>query len=236
MEAFTPDYSEDEAREKAITQWANQQRIKIEVQSNAPQVLRQNELQIEDDLMKLNLFQLENDYIKEQLDTTISQKEIQEFYDAHRDNYKSKSYIVHALLITVPDSLSETINLEKHYLLKNDKDREKIKKYANLYASNYYFEEQRWIYFDDLVRGIPMSNAKKEHLIKVDGHGTFKRGGNTTYINILDYRTKSISSPMEIERDRIRNDILKRRANNLRNKAKETIIENVKEKYPISYF
>lgn len=236
MELYIADYGEEEARKKAISQWAKQQRIKEEVQTISPMVLTRNKLQTEDDLMKLNLFELENIAIQTRLDTVIKQKEIQEFYDTHRENYKSKSYIVHALLITVPDSLTKDLKLDKYYLLKNDKDREKIKKYANLYASNYYFEEERWIYFDDLVRGIPMSNKNKEELIKGQGHGTFKRNEKTTYINILNHRVKSISSPMDIEQDRIRNDILKRRANKIRSKVKETILENVNEKYPISYF
>ena len=236
IDLFINDFSEAEAREKAISQWADQQRIEIEMKNSSPKVLIQNKLQSEDELMKLNLFELENDYIQKSLDTTINKKEIQEYYDAHRDNYKSKSYIVRALLITIPDTISKTINLEKYYLLKNDKDRDKIKNYANLYASNYYFEEQRWIYFDDLVRGIPMSNQSKEQLIKGDGHGTFERSGKITYINILSFRTKTISAPMEIEEDRIRKDILTRRANKIRSTVKETILENVNEKYPISYY
>ena len=233
---FSDDFSEEEAREKAISQWANQQRIKIELENSSPRVLIKNKLQTDDELMKLNLFELENDYIKNNLDTTINPKEIQEYYDAHRDNYKTKSYIVRALLVTVPDSISKTINLEKYYLLKNDKDREKIKNFANLYASNYYFEEERWIYFDDLVRGIPMSNQSKEQLIKGKGYEIFEQNEKITYINILKYREKTISAPMEIEQDRIRDDIFKRRANKIRSTVKETIIENVKEKYPISYY
>src|SRR5690554_3164888 len=186
--------------------------------------------------MQLNLFELENQFITKHLDSIISDQEIQDYYESHRENYKAESYIVRALYIKVPDTVAGVLNIDEHYLLKNDKDLEEVKKYANLYATGFYFEKERWIYFDDLIREISISSSTKEALVRNRGNIIFKENGETHYINILDYRTKSISSPMEVERDGIRIHILKRRVNKLRSTAKETILENVKVKYPVTYF
>lgn len=235
-ELFFPHLNDEEAKKKAIEQWIEQQGVKLEIESVSPKVKVAHELSVEDELMQLNLFELENQFITEHLDSVISDQEIQDYYENHRENYKAESYIVRALYIKVPDTVAGVLNIDEHYLLKNDKDLEEIKKYANLYASGFYFEQERWIYFDDLVREIPISTDTKDDLIKRRGEAIFKDNGETHYINVLDFRTKSISSPMEVERAGIRRHILKRRVNNLRSTAKETILENVKEKYTVTYF
>jgi len=51
----------------------------------------------------------------------------------------------------------------------------------------------------------------------------------------LDYRLKNISSPLEVEKKLIEKHILKRRINALREKARETIIEDVRQKYKVNY-
>lgn len=233
---FFPNLDQEEAEKKAIEQWSEQQQIKMEINKEAPEVKEAYELKIQEELMQFNLFELENLYITTHLDSLISEKEIQQYYNSHRENYKTESYIVRALYIKIPDTMAQVLNMDEHYLLKNDKDLAEIKKYANLYATSFYFEEERWIYFDDLVREIAITSSTKENLVKSKGEGIFKDNGETHYINVLDFRTKSISSPMEVERAGIRRHILKRRVNKLRSTAKETILENVKEKYPVTYF
>lgn len=233
---FYADYEEEKAKDLAIKQWAIQQRIKLRLKETLPDVHLKNALQTQQELMALNLFELENEYIQSHLDTIVSENEIQDYYNKHRENYKTQSYIVRALYIKIPDTVASVLDIDTHYMLNNDKDREEIKKYANLYATNFYFEENRWIFFDDLVREIPISPNEKNELISNRGKAKFSEKGETHYINILDYRTKSISSPLETERDVIKRHVLTRKINDLRESAKETILRNVEKEYPITYY
>lgn len=228
--------SMEESREPAIERWASQERIKLEMEAHNPVMLKENKLQIEEDFLQLNMFELENAYLTTHLDSLISEGEIQDYYNQNRDEYKNESYIVRALYVEIPDTIPEIATLDKHYLLKNDKDREEVEKIANLYATNFYLEEKVWIYADDLLRSTPIPNDEKGRLVKSKGNMILPYGGDVYYINILDSKIKTVSSPLESERDRIRNDILKRRINKLREKAKEIILKDVKEKYPVTYF
>lgn len=236
IELYFSDLDEETAREKAIEQWANQQRVKLEIEEKFPYEFQTQEIELEEERMRLNLYTLENEYISNNLDTLISSEEIQKYYDQHRDNYKTESYIVLALYMKIPDSIANATNADEHYLLKNDKDYKEIENIGNLYASSFYFETKRWIYLEDLMREISISSYQKEELVKNVKHGIFKENGETHYVNILNYRTKTISSPLNFEIDRIKQHILIKRSNELRDKARETIINDVKEKYPISYY
>tara|TARA_B100000508_G_scaffold136157_1_gene128797 strand:- start:44960 stop:45841 length:882 start_codon:yes stop_codon:yes gene_type:complete len=227
---------DEKLRNKLIDNWAERKLIEIEISEKLPEAYANNLIKSEHEANNLHLFELENEYIRTHLDSTVSEDQIQEYYKKHRENYKASSFIVKALYIKILDTLNNEGKLQKHFLLKNDKDYSEIKKYGNLYATNFYLEKDRWIYFDDLVKEIPMSQKQKEELIKNRGEAIFEIDGYTYFINVLDYRSKTISSPMEVEKSIIRAHILKRRVHQLREKAKETILKDVKENNPVTYY
>lgn len=225
----------DEARKKAMQQWAKEQQVKLAMNNALPKELQKNRLKNEDALLKLNLFSLENQYIRSHIDSVVTSKEILDFYQSHREDYKSKSYIVRALYIKVADSVDDKIGVDKLYLLDNKKDIGTLEKLAKKGEINYYFEPKRWIFLDDLMREIHATEAQKKALVETEKHAVFHNNGETHYINILDYSTKSVSSPFESEKMNIRSRILQERAYKLRDKAKEIILNHVKEKYPVTY-
>ncbi|MBW7868531.1 MAG: hypothetical protein H3C31_09430 [Brumimicrobium sp.] len=236
IELYYPNLEENEAQKLAIEQWANQQRILLEMEDNMPKELMEQKVKLDEDLLQLNLYTLENKYISENLDTVISEKAIQNYYDQHRDNYKRESYIVRALYMKIPDTIAKIINADKYYLLKDTKDFNEINKIGNLYATSFYLEQNRWIYFEDLMREIPISTSQKEDLIRNQRHAIFFENGETHYVNILDYKTKSITSPLQVERAKIKQHILTIRSNQLREEAKVIILNNVRKKYPIDFY
>src|SRR5690554_2794773 len=172
-------FSIENIRKKTIDKWILQQRIEQEIEEQAPKAKLKHELSVQDELMQLHLFELENFYITKHLDSSITKEEIQDYYKSHRDSYKKESYIVKALYIKVPDTLASILKLDNYYLLKNEKDLQEVNKIANLYATNFYYEEDRWIYFEDLVREISISSNKKEEIVKNRGNAIFRENGET---------------------------------------------------------
>lgn len=230
------DFNAKNRRDKVIDKWVERKLIELRINKDLPEVYIQNIIKSEHEASNLHLFELENHYIRTHIDSTVTDQEIQEYYKTHRENYKSSSYIVKALYIKIPDTLAKQGTLRKSFLLKNDKDVNEVKKYGNLYATNFYLDEDNWIFFDDLIKEVPMSQQQKEELIHQRGEATFEIDGYTYFINVLDYRLKTISSPMEVEKSIIKAHILKRRVHKLREEAKETILKDVKENNPVTYY
>ena len=235
MKFYKDDFKKEELRVKVIDLWVNQQLIQLEIQNKLPEVNKIQALKIDQELYYMQLFELENAYIQEHIDSVVTIEQIEEYYTDHREKYKSSSYVVKALYIKVPDTLAQKETLRSVFMLKNDKDFDEVKKYGNLYATNFYLAKDKWIYFDDLVKEIPMSQQQKKKLILNRGEATFELDGYTYFINVIDYRSKRISSPLEVEKSVIKAHILKKRVNRLRKKAKETIIENVRKNSSVTY-
>jgi hypothetical protein len=235
MEFYKDDFQKEELREKVLELWIDQRLIQSEMQRKLPQIHKEQALKIDQEIYYMQLFELENAYIREHIDSVVTQEQIDEYYKSHREKYKASSYVVKALYIKIPDTLSQIEALRNVFLLKNDKDFDEVKKYGNLYATNFYLAKDKWIYFDDLVKEIPMSQQQKKELILNRGKATFELDGYTYFINVIDYRSKRISSPLEIEKSVIKAHILKKRVNRLRKKAKETIIEHVRKNSSVTY-
>lgn len=190
-----------------------------------------NKYRAERFLREKNLFELENAYIDEHLDTVVTEAQIIQHYRNNRSNYVQQSFIVKALYLKIPDSIPENEVIEASFLLKNDKERENINKYGNIYGLSFYWEEEKWIFLDDLIREIPITESAKERLVLRRGEGIFKDDQYRYYLNIFDYRTKESKGPLSFERNEIRNHILKRRVNELREEAHENILKELHEKY-----
>ena len=219
---------------KFIDDWIDMQLVNAETAVKYPETYRANTTKAAETLYQLNLFELENDYIRTHLDSTVTTEEIMDYYRKNRENYLDQSFIVKALYIKIPDSIDAVKQIEKAFLLKNDKDRAEISKYGNIYATNFYFEEEKWIFFEDLVRDVPITDGTKERMIVKKDHGIFTDNGNVYFLNILDYRIKNTTAPLEVEKETIRKIILKRRSNALRKQMNQTIIDEIKSKHTIN--
>lgn len=219
-----------------IDNWIEKQLINEEINLTNPKIYSENIVKTNETLFQLNLFELENIYLQSHIDSTITEKEILDYYKSNRSNYLEKSFIVKALYLKIPDSITQVGKIESAFLLKNDKDREEITKIGNLYATNFYLEEDKWIYFEDLVRDIPITEGVKERLIIKKDHIILNDEYNVYYLNILDYRIKNTTAPLEIEKETIRKTILKTRSNELRLELKKKLIDEIRIKHRVNRY
>ena len=221
------------AQEQFVENWLMQQKISLTFKEKFPEKFAQNKWQASQTLHRLNSFDLENELILQNLDSTVNEEEIMQYYKNNRNKYVQETFIVKALYIKVDEQAPGINSISKAFLLKNDKDAEEVIKFGNLYASSFYFERDKWIFFEDLVRDIPINEDIKENIVLTRGNATFKDQNYLYFLNILDFKLKKTSAPLDFERESIRNHILKRRINRIRSEVNQTIEENVKDKYSI---
>lgn len=236
VNAFDLNPNDENIREKFIDDWIKATIINLELSEKEPKTYYQNKFKNEESLASRNLFELENLLIAEELDETVDEAEILAYYENNRSNYLQKSYIVKALYIKVPDTIKESRILEDAFLLKNDKDREQVNKYGNLYGINFYWEEDKWIFLEDLVRDIPITQENKNEIVRNRANGVFRDEQYVYLLNVLDYKLKDTSAPLDFERENIRKHILKRRINKIREEKSSLIIEEIYENYSIHHY
>lgn len=236
VNAFDLNSNDEKVREEFIEDWIKAKVINLELSEKQPKIYYQNKFKNEESLASRNLFELENILITKELDETVEESDILEYYENNRSNYLQKSYIVKALYIKIPDTIKESNILEDAFLLKNDKDHEQINKYGNLYGVNFYWEDDKWIFLEDLVRDIPITQENKDKIVRNRGNGVFRDEQYVYLLNVLDYKLKETSAPLDFERENIKKHILKRRINAIREEKSNLILEEIYENYSIHQY
>ncbi len=181
----------------------------------------------------LLIHQYQNLKITEQLDTTISMSEIKAYYESHKTDFLLKDYLVKVIYIKVAEDAPEIDKVARWYRLNKETDLDEIRKYVSLYATNFYYDEENWVYFDEITKEIPLHDINKDRFITRKSAVKFSEDGYYYFLNIIDYKLKDAASPIEFETDNIRQRILNTRIYDLREKIKNELIQSAHEQNAI---
>ena len=182
----------------------------------------------------LSRFYLEENYIQKQVESTINDSVINDYFEKHKQEFSLNDYIVRALYKKVPKEAPNQDQLRQHYLLKKDKDYSKVISYAKLYAENFYYDDSTWIYFDELTKDAPTEKIKKDSIVPQRIKTYFSDGEYVYYLNIIDYKFKDATPPMDFLKPMIEQLLIAQKMNELKDKKGSSFIHKLKQKHEIT--
>lgn len=212
-------------------------RILVEEANNTEQIDHQSiEQRVDQFRNDLLIHELENIKINEQLDTAVSETEIKDYYNEHEDDFQLNDYLVKVLYLKIPVDAPDIEKIGNAYKLRKDEDLSTIEIYAKVYASNFYYDIDSWIYFDDLLKEIPLHDINKDRFILKRSKLRFEENGFYYFLNIVDYKLKNSISPLSFERENIKARILNLRIKKLRETIKNEIIKKAYEQGNVTLY
>lgn len=212
-----------------ISDWIEQQILLHESLSDSTVNVTDIDRKVDKYRNELIIYQYENHYIQTHLDTNVSDQEIQAYYQAHKADFQLSDYLVKVLYIKLPTDAPDLNQVEQWYLLKNEQDTIDLQTYAQLYAANFYFDTQHWIYFDDLTKEIPLENINKSNFVSRKTKRKFEDANYVYFLNIIDYKLKNTTSPLDFERNNIKKRLLNIKTKNMRKDLRNNLINNAYE-------
>jgi hypothetical protein len=218
-------YDDSVALVKSYTDtWVEEQILVQEAQKTETIDLEIIDKRVENFRNDLLINELENFAIGERLDTNVSDEEIQEYYLANQKEFQLNDYLVKVLYLKIPFDAPDIEMIGQTYKLARPGDLSEIESYAKTYASNFYYDVENWIYFDDLLKEIPLQDINKDKFILKRSKIRFEEAGFHYFLNIIDYKLKNTTSPLSFERDNIKDRIINTRIKTLREEYKNEII------------
>jgi len=219
-----------------IKDWTNTQILAYHSRKNGNIDLDEIDYKAEQYRNMLLIHQFQNNEILKRLDTVITKKEIETYYNKHIKDFQLKDYLVKVIYVKVSEDAPDIDKLSKWYKLRKDEDIESIKKYVSLYATNFYYDEENWIYFDEITKEIPLQDINKDRFITRKSEIKFSENGYYYFLNIIDYKLKDAASPIEFEINNIKQRIRNTRIYNLREKINNELIQSAHEQNAIKIF
>ncbi len=194
-----------------IDNWVRRMVVLNKAEKNLPDASKNVEKQLLDYRNSLITYAYEQELIKQKLDTVIAENEIEEYYTANQNSFELKDNIIKVLYLKLDSNSPKMDKVKQWYRSSSDKDRKLMEDYAYQYAINYYFDDDTWLFFDDLLKEVPLDLYDKEQFLKNNRFIELKDSSFTYLINIKGFRVKSSLSPLSFEKENIRNMILNQR-------------------------
>ena len=177
-------------------------------------------------------YEYQNFYIQQHLNDSISEKEIENYYSGHSDNFILKQNIVRGTYIKVPKTAPRTGKVKDMLFSIKEKDQNELKSYCLSFSVAYHLSDSSWIEFDKLVVNSPMAEIPNK--IQFLQTNPFYETSDTDFLYFLkvdDYKISDNVSPLEFVKERIRNILLNKRKVELARTLEDEVYENaVKQK------
>lgn len=210
-----------------ITRWMQQQVIVHQAMNNLDPKEIDFSRQLEDYKNSLIIYAYEKALIAEKLDTTISEQEIEDYYNQNKKDFQLKDDIVRIVYVKVPKKAPAQEKLKGWISSADIKDKEKLADYCNQNAANYFLNDNVWLMFDDVLKEIPIETYNEDIFLQSNNNHIIQLADTdyVYYLGIKGYMIKNSISPLSFEKDNIKKILLNKRKMELVDKMKLNAFE-----------
>ena len=215
-----------------VREWVTQNLLLKRAELNLTEEQLDVDEKLESYRRSLLIYCYENQFIQQNLDTTITDNEIIAYYEENKENFKLKDNIAQLVFVQLPPNSKEvkrTLNLMRS---EKEEDKEDLEDFCLQHAVRYQLNENRWMVFNDAIAELPAG-------LQPEAQNNFRSGtvnlsdstGNYIF-HIVETRTAKSVSPVEFETASIRDIILNKRKLDLVKQLEQQIFdEGISKKY-----
>jgi len=211
-----------------IDNWIRQELLLQHSNSNLPDSLKDFSEQLNIYENNLIIYEFKKRWVEQNMDTVVSREDIEIYYENHLKDFQLKENIVQFVFIKIPVQ-SEMVEQAKDLIKRiadTTVDRSMVADFCQQNALDYYLNDEKWNSFNDLVTKVPIETFNQEIYLKNNHFIEIKDHPFWYFVNLRDFKIKEDVSPLNFERDRIRNIILNKRKLDLLNSLEEDIFED----------
>lgn len=154
------------------------------------------------------------EYIKKNLDTSVSYQEIVEYYQSHKESFKLTSAIAQIFYVKLNDHEKEITEFRKLLALAA-KDKQRLHTFIIEKAHSYFIEDSLWLKWDDIIKEMPILKNYDINTLPKGKIIEWKDGTFYYYLKLKNYKVKNDYSPITYEKNKIQKSILNERKNQL---------------------
>jgi hypothetical protein len=208
---------------KYIDNWIRETLVIQKAESNLTDDKKNVEKQLQDYRNSLITFAYEKELVSQKLDTLITDTAIAEYYNNNKANFELKDNIIKVIYIKVNKTAPDMKKLQNWYKSEDPKDKELLASYCHQFAANYYLDDNSWLFFDDLLKEIPIQTYNKELFLQNTRFVEVNDSVYNYFVNIKGFKIRNSLSPISFEKENIKNIILNKRKLQLITKMKEDV-------------
>lgn len=165
--------------------------------------------------------------VREHFNKTVTDKELEAFYEQNKDQIKLKENIIKGLFLKVPVDSKELANFQKWYKQATDASVENIEKKRLQNAVSYEYFYNNWVSLNSMTENMPLSIDNEEQFLRGNKNIEVRDSSFVYLLNIKEYKLTGTEAPfdyiknqlMEIYVEQRRSDYLKQVQDDLYKRA-----------------
>ena len=225
-----------EVSQNIIDAWIEKSVILHQAEVNLSDEDRDVEQQLEDYRTSIITYKYENALANEKLDTTVSNDEIEKYYNAHTNDFELKDNIIKVWYLKVKVGNSLLPKLKTLIKKSDSKSKAQLEELCQGNTENYYLKEDTWLLFDDMLKEIPIKTYDIEHFLQNNRLLEINDKSFVYLVNIIDFKIKDSISPLAFEYQSIRNIILNKRRLEIIQNMRNDVMNEAKNNKEIEVF
>ena len=194
--------------ERYMNDWIRKQLMIYHAEINLSSAIQNYEKQIKEYRASLLIYAYQQELINQNFDTSISLKQVTDYYNQYKDEFKLSKNIFKGRFIVVDRLAPKLINLNKWYKSDTESSLEDLNDYCQQFAKEYYLEDDKWQYFSIFNQKLPEYIIEESYFLENTKGVVFEDVNLRYYVFIKDYLINGSISPLELEQEKIKNVLL----------------------------
>ncbi len=213
-----------------INNWVQEKLVLEKAEKNLPDDELNFEKQLEDYKNSLIIYKYESNLIRQELDTVVTDQQIEDYYNQNIGNFQLKDDIVKAYYARFEEELDQLGKIRRFFYSSSPEDRDSLDRYVENYANLYFLNDEVWILFEDLLRHVPITTYNQEAYLQNHRRIEITEEPYVYLVHITDYKIKDGVSPLSFEKENIRQIIINQRklklVKDMRDEVFQSALEN----------
>lgn len=216
-------------RETFIQEWVKKQLVFLKALNNLTDEEKDKSDELDEYYQSLIKYEYEVKYVNQKLDDRITDDEIEAYYNANPNYFTLDKCLLRLVFLKIPHTAPDLKKVKKWYKSNEVKDRDLLHQYCLVNAEKFYLDDNQWTYFDDMYQEIPLGSYSCNSLY--NNQSIEIQDSLSLYlVSVKEVKKAGDISPIEFERDRIKENILHKRRMELIEKNEESIFKEGHEK------
>jgi len=229
VQALLPDGVSAEDSVAMVRQYINTWALAHLKVMKAQEVLSADEKDVKDEVedYRNNLlkYRLENQVTASELDTTVSDEQMRQYYEEHSQNYKYPYIIAKARIITLSQNSPNYDTVKKNYAATGE-DEEELRELCSSFAEKFEEFGGAWMPMQTIAKAVPGLDAESCETIFRNGDKYIKVGdGKDYFIYLTDKVPAGRLAPYEYCRQNIKDAILNKRKQDILIKLEQDLLQ-----------
>lgn len=194
-----------------IRGWVEKQLLIHQAELNLTDEMKDVERKLEEYRNDLLIYSYESEFVRQRLDTVITQQEINKYYEENKDNFVLRDHILKVFFVKVQPNAPRLTELKEWLSNMNEENYFKTEDYCKQFAVNYFLDEASWLYLEDLLLEMPIPAEQVDGIFSKNHFEEWSDENFVYFVLVRDFKKKGSPSPIELEEDKIRDIVINQR-------------------------